>query len=667
MPTRERSVFDEEVSKLLRELLAASKVTNIGGTSAPSYTTQIIAGTGLSGGGRLTTPTVTLSVNQGYNFIWSAQHTFNAGLQIALGQQVRFATDAGLRRVGTDALGPDMGDAFKSSNFVSGISGWAINESGDGEFNNLLVRGELRASVFTYGLIAATAGSQIISKSAGKLAANMVVPASGTWLMDIENPPTGYAALFLSGEVIRIKDLTATGVLDTWFTVGAASDNGDGTQRYTCTYASGSRPATFPAGGAAIDYGTTGYGFITLSADGTIGPTANITLAKHAGSPWSSQTALMRIGNLRNAWGYPDSNKYGVAIGEYASTKANIIIDEDGKLKIRQYTTDILRFDTTGAFIDGNIQLLGSLYNSRFNLSANGLAFLLDSDTERVVQWSRSGYADYLRWEGKIVASGTNQMLLYMSSDRVDSLLQIEGRALGSGHNSAAIMKLFTDYNGNGSYINGYLYTPSAGSFIGYELNQYAFMVTERGIWVGAYASKPTANVASGNITATGTIDATTLTADNANIDIGTGHITGENYGFRATRSTNFAVPNNSTTTIVCNVEVKDSDGMHNTSTGVFIPPVAGWWLIAANVSFAQNSTGQRLLSIRLNSDGTAIAAVSENAPSASIPARMAVSTLYYLNASQAVDIRAYQDSGGDLNVLYFGDWSPIFSAVLIN
>jgi len=97
----------------------------------------------------------------------------------------------------TTIAGLDLNTAYiGTSTFATGLQGWRITSSGDAEFSNLLSRGTIQASTFSYDNITATAGSQIITKSASTLYEDMVIPtANGTITgVTINAGGSGYAA-----------------------------------------------------------------------------------------------------------------------------------------------------------------------------------------------------------------------------------------------------------------------------------------------------------------------------------------------------------------------------------------------------------------------------------------------------------------------------------------
>lgn len=294
---------------------------------------QIVAGAGLTGGGVLGAGDVTLNagagagisvaadsvaVDQGFAFTWTAHHTFNAGATIAAGQALGFGADVQLARQAMDVLVLGSGDAFRSPTFTSGVAGWGINAAGDAEFNNVSVRGEIRASVFKVSEITATAGTLGVYYSAATVYEDVAIPADSTaFTIKLANSEAG-AALFSTSSMLRIKSWTGAAVTDIWLDVTAVgANNGDHTL-YTVSKQSGTGGITIRAGTAVVDYGPAGTGFITLSADGTIGSSPNLTMALATATPWTGFTPILRIGNLNNSYGQV-ANVYGVGIGTYSS------------------------------------------------------------------------------------------------------------------------------------------------------------------------------------------------------------------------------------------------------------------------------------------------------------------------------------------------------------
>src|SRR5215831_14570425 len=99
---------------------------------------------------------------------------------------------------------PQINNSIRSTNFTAGLVGWSINAQGDAEFNNLVVRGALRASVFTFNEISATAGTLGVFHSASTLYNDVSTPATlaTSFTFDAKNADSG-AALFVNGDVVR--------------------------------------------------------------------------------------------------------------------------------------------------------------------------------------------------------------------------------------------------------------------------------------------------------------------------------------------------------------------------------------------------------------------------------------------------------------------------------
>lgn len=291
----------------------------LAGTSGLAISSGLMLADTIAGNG-LTIASKVLAVNTAYAFTWSALHTFGEGIAISAGKKVTWGGDTSLSRKMADVLQVDSGVYFESESYTTGSVGWQITGTGNAEFNNVKVRGSLHAAIFVKDLIEAHAGTLMVSKSSGKLVENMVVPTSGTWTMIIADPPNG-GFLFGNGDICRCKSEWGVGVKDIWFTVsdGRTSTGPGQRQQYTCTYAYGDRSSeyTYVNGGVVVDYGVSGDGFVSLSADGSIGAAQNLSIATHAGEPWDGVTLRARLGNLNGSFGQT-SDVYGIGLGSYS-------------------------------------------------------------------------------------------------------------------------------------------------------------------------------------------------------------------------------------------------------------------------------------------------------------------------------------------------------------
>lgn len=117
----------------------------------------------------------------------------------------------------------------------------------------------------------------------------------------------------------------------------------------------------------------------------------------------------------------------------------------------------------------------------------------------------------------------------------------------------------------------------------------------------------------------------------------------------RVFHSSHPALVNNTVTALAFTSEVWDTASMHDnaSNTDRLVAPVAGKYLIVAQVGFAANATGYRAVSIR-NSGGGVLAA-SLTPPASGDETILNVSTVWDLAAADYVRIFAYQNSGGSL------------------
>lgn len=113
------------------------------------------------------------------------------------------------------------------------------------------------------------------------------------------------------------------------------------------------------------------------------------------------------------------------------------------------------------------------------------------------------------------------------------------------------------------------------------------------------------------------------------------------------------------------NQERWDTDNMHSEAADPtrLVARTAGKYYIFGNVSVSAQPTGVRLLVVVLNGT-TAIAML--NADGSAHGNRMQISTHYYLNAGDYVELELYQDSGTNLTLYRDPNWSPDFGMVKV-
>lgn len=237
----------------------------------------------------------------------------------------------------------------ESDDYEAGTAGWFIDrDTGKAQFTDLLITGEIHTSVFVKDVVNVQAGTIMVAKSAGALAAKMNVPSAGTWTAKFNDPPGG-GFLFANNDICYIKGkLVGGGIGATYFTVSARVSNGDGTQSYTCTWNNGTKNATYRNGQGVTDLGVNGDGYLVLTADAASGA-PSYSVYTHSGSPWTDAVLRGRFGNLNgivdatlnpSGYGIYTSNGFfsgtltattgaigGFVIGTTTLTATNFVLD----------------------------------------------------------------------------------------------------------------------------------------------------------------------------------------------------------------------------------------------------------------------------------------------------------------------------------------------------
>ena len=247
---------------------------------------------------------------------------------------------------------------IQTADFQSGNKGWRLDPDVS-EFNNAVVRGSLRCSVFVKDEIHATNGTLLIT-SALKLHTEVTSPSSTETSFDIicDDLETGAAQVFSVDDIIRCKAIYSSGVSDVWMKVNSYTDNGDGTGTYNVTLKSGTSQ-TLPAGSAVVKYGISSDGRILLTSDLSNSPYIDIFTVGN--TPWTGVTTTTRIGNLT---GISDADFGGSLTGEGIYTnrgyfKGKIVI-ASGDAQIAGTTISSIE---DGADVTGNHQSDISLAN----------------------------------------------------------------------------------------------------------------------------------------------------------------------------------------------------------------------------------------------------------------------------------------------------------------
>ncbi len=262
----------------------------------------------------------------------------------------------------------------RSSNYVTGAMGAGVTLEPDLlEVGNIAARGEFRSNVFQKNTVS-TVGGNLLVVGGDVLAEDLtasdadgftrITEAGDTRITEAGDTRvteggykdfhTGGSETFSVGDILRIK----TGGNDEWLEVATVTSSSQyGVIRDKAgDYTSNSNPV-WQKGTAIVNYGQSGDGGVHMTASETNGPYTSIFT--HTGSPWSSLTTRLRIGNLNGYLGYT-TDKYGIAIGE---------------------TSKHLKYDPTdGLILKGPGITSGTLSSTNWD-ATNGMQIDLDNAT----------------------------------------------------------------------------------------------------------------------------------------------------------------------------------------------------------------------------------------------------------------------------------------------
>lgn len=203
---------------------------------------------------------------------------------------------------------------------------------------------QIYATIFAESTAQLIGGEFIIPKGTGVLPAT----ASGDSAIDFGKAMT-------PNDHLLIKSQTSAGAYATEYIKVGTLVSGT---TYNVTRDEAGAHATDPAWPSGTPYavlGQTGNGWISLDATST--PRMSIFTQ---GANYNDQTEVARLGNIDGNWGYTGS-AYGIALGEYASGKANLTYDQSSGLRLRIYDTDYIQLANDGdALITGKLQLKGA-------------------------------------------------------------------------------------------------------------------------------------------------------------------------------------------------------------------------------------------------------------------------------------------------------------------
>jgi hypothetical protein len=114
-------------------------------------------------------------------------------------------------------------------------------------------------------------------------------------------------------------------------------------------------------------------------------------------------------------------------------------------------------------------------------------------------------------------------------------------------------------------------------------------------------------------------------------------------------KNTDQSIPNATVTDLTGFSVIFDTCSAFNPATGVYTFPASGYYRITAQATFDVNSTGERAIYYKINSNYFVLNARTNNGPYwAAVPG----STIVYCTAGQTARMAVYHNAGGPLNVL---------------
>lgn len=116
------------------------------------------------------------------------------------------------------------------------------------------------------------------------------------------------------------------------------------------------------------------------------------------------------------------------------------------------------------------------------------------------------------------------------------------------------------------------------------------------------------------------------------------------------------------------NSEHFDTDSMHSTSvnTGRITINTAGLYVVGGSFEFAANATGARGIGLYLNGNTDVCAPILLHTVTGTFGAPLCISAVYKFAVGNYVELRGFQNSGGNLNISRYANGSPEFWACWI-
>lgn len=133
--------------------------------------------------------------------------------------------------------------------------------------------------------------------------------------------------------------------------------------------------------------------------------------------------------------------------------------------------------------------------------------------------------------------------------------------------------------------------------------------------------------------------------------------------GAHVYNTANIPVLNGSAPMLTFNAQRTNDGAFHSTSVNPsrLTAPIDRSYGIGASIEWAAAANGRRQLALVVNGSLVIQVAEADYTPAGGVPINLSVYTEFVLLAGDYVEVRAYQTSGGTLNVVANSAWSPEF------
>lgn len=371
-------------------------------------TTSITAGAGLTGGGQLsadrtltvgaglgitvnaddvalTTPG-TLTVSSTNSSTGSHTHAVTSSSNPGAAASLLATTAAGKLTLQKLAIGDDIGSDLIPESTDTYDIGSSLNLWRKGYLS------EIDAVIFAEQTISLLGGWLIVGHDEGAIAATV----------DDSNTTVDFGETMTVGDFVEFRAALKVEYMQVGSLVSGTTYN-------VTRNLDGSGANNWTAGTPFLVLGTTGDGRIELNSYDT--PRISIVTQ---GATYNAQTEVARLGDLDTNWGY-SATTYGLALGEYASGKANVTIDPTNGFRIRSYATTILQIKNSDGlgYIVGPLQLDtgGGIYqgSGTFASPTTGLKMWNDGGYGRIGGYNGSALQWFVDTDGKLYAGGSGK------------------------------------------------------------------------------------------------------------------------------------------------------------------------------------------------------------------------------------------------------------------